>query len=277
MKTDHYGGGSPPQGQNQSDHSQKKPIEICESIRSYSRDSLLEQEFRILMEEIYEEAANFSPDLVVEYHVVIFNPTNQTRFTILETKRGNSKQKSSDYKDSTYGLVGKLYDKDRISEFLIVEYGFHSIEPIFHKHCPEKNKLTKLDQSDISDYWTPEEKKHFYWASSGKTVTSEDAVGNTITGEERKYAIAATIFYDHLSTSFNNLNLPLGAITLDFNTKPTNYPHFSFRDSELKTIYHILKRMRIILELMVSKDTIDNLCNVISLALGKDIDHGNPK
>lgn len=277
MKRDFYGGGGPPLDQNKSDHSQKNPTQICESIRNYSRNNSLEQEFRFLMEEIYEEAAKFSPDLAVEYHVVIFNPNNQTRFTILETKRGNYKQKSNDCKDSTYGLVGKLYDKNRISEFLIVQYGFHSIEPVFHKHCPETNTLEKLDQTDISDYWTPDEKKAFYWASSGKTVKSEDEGGNTVTGEERKYAIAATIFYDHLSTSYSNLSLPLGAITLDFNTKPTNYPHFSFRDSELQAIYHMLKRMRIILELMVSKSTTDSLCNVINIALGRDIDHGNPK
>lgn len=277
MKRDLYGAGGPSPDQSQSNHYQKTQIEISKAIQNYSRENSLEQEFRFLMEEIYEEATKFSPELTVEYHVVIFNPNNQTRFTILETKRGNCNQKNNDFKDSAYGLVGKLYDKNRISEFLIVEYGFHSIEPVFHKYCSGTNTLEKLDQSEISDYWSLDEKKTFFWASSGKTVTSEDEGGNTITGEERKYAIAATIFYGHLTTSYNNWDQPLGAITLDFNTRPTNYPHFSFRNSELQAIYHILRRMRITLELMASKSTTDSLCNIINLALGRETDHGNPK
>lgn len=239
---------------------EKTAQEILNSIRDYKSKYRLESKFDQLMNELHDELSNLSSDFVVEYHVVVFNPQNQRRFTILETKQGFSSKKDADNKENSFGIVGKLYSQNAESEYFLVQYGYHEIEP--EVYCENKNRMTKIHDRQLEKFWADDEQKVFYWASSGKSGSSGT--------EERKYAIAATVFSGSDSIE-NSGNGPLGAITLDFNTGSKKYPNFSFREYEIQEIYRTLKIMRAIIELMISRTAIDYLQNVIKLALGEDL------
>lgn len=240
---------------------EKTVQEILENIRAHRGKFRLESKFNQLMIELHDELSNLSPDFVVEYHVVVFNPQNQRRFTILETKQGPSSKKDADNKENSFGIVGKLYSQDAISEYFLVQYGYHEIEPEVYFENKPANRMIKMQDMQLGKFWADDEQKVFYWASSGKAGSSGT--------EERKYAIAATVFFgsDFLENSSND---PLGAITLDFNTGAKRYPNFSFREHEIQNIYRTLKRMRAIIELMISRTAMDYLRNVIKLAMGED-------
>lgn len=257
-----YGKGSERQALPVAPRPEKTIQEIRESIREYRLNFGLDSKFDKVMKELHDELAILSTDIAVEYHVVVFNPKNHRRFTILETKQGFSSKKDADNKENSFGIVGKLYSQETESEYFLVQYGYHDIEPEVYCESKHSNRMTKMDDMQLEKFWADDEQRVFYWASSGKSGSSGT--------EERKYAIAATVF---LGPDFqvNSGNKPLGAITLDFNTGPRRYPNFSFRENEIQNIYRTLKRMRAIIELMISGTSIDYLQNVIKLALGEDL------
>ena len=257
-----YGKGSERQELPVSNMPEKTIQEIRENIREYKKSQGLDSQFDRMMKELHDELMNLSKDIAVEYHVVVFNPTNHRRFTILESKPGFSSKKDADNKENSFGIVGKLYSQEAESEYFLVQYGYYDIEPEVYCKREHSNGMTKMDAIQLEKFWAENEQKAFYWASSGKSGSNGT--------EERKYAIAATVF---LGSQFqeNGGNKPLGAITLDFNTGPRRYPNFSFREHEIQCIYRTLRRMRAIIELMISRTAMDYLQNAIKLALGEDL------
>lgn len=262
---DFYGGDDKQNENNKNEINVKTAEEIRNKLQEIIPYTNFEKDFGNFLTELHSEVSKFSNNLIVEYHVVIFNRTINNRFTILETKQGIGKQLDEDSKKNDFGVVGKLYSKIVDSDFLMIQYGYHEIEPVvYYKSISGENKgeICRMNDYQLSKFWTIEERKNFYWASSSKQVdTDVDGMKNI----ERKYAIAATLFYEQEGKE------PVGAISLDFNTYNIKYPNFSFRQGEVDTIYKTISRMRDVIELMISTDIIKDMHRVIRVAQGEDL------
>lgn len=235
--------------------------EIRQQLQNHIAFSDMEKEFGKLMDELHKEVSDFSDSLDVEYHIVIFNREQNTRFTILETKQGIGSFTDEDNKANNYGLVGKLFTRIVLEDFLMIQYGYYSSDPKVY-HYSEKGIVEEMPEYMQNKFWDNEEKKKFYWASTGKRTSSKDE-------EKRKFAISAMLFYEE------GKKLPLGAITLDFNTQNKKYPNFAFRNNEIQIIYRTLYRMKSILEIMLSKKIMQELDSAIKLAKQGDKSYEN--
>lgn len=275
--TNPYGGSQNGAETTQQQNLERSASEILERIKKYSNQKSLQEKFRKLISTLIKDATNFSKDLTVEYHVVVFNERINTRFTILESKLLVQGKKEEDNKDNSYGAVGLLYNNTIQSDFLMIQFGYAGIDPVVYVNAGEGGQnpvfIHALDDDDIDELWLPEEKKKFYWAASGKLITAESG---SLTGrrekgtEERKYAIATTLFSGNIPGLEDSSRKALGAISLDFITKSKKYPHFAFRDNEVTAVYHILQNIKEVIELIILDDTSSSLMDIIKLALGED-------
>lgn len=244
---------------NPENNDNNKPLKSTREIRQELQEHVAFSEFEIefgkLMTELHKEVSDFSDCLAVEYHVVVFNRKLNTRFTILETKQGIGSLKDEDNKANNFGLVGKLFDRKVTEEFLMIQYGYHS-EPIVY-HNLDDGTIEDMPEYSLSNFWEDNENKKYYWATTGKKTFSKNE-------QERKFAIAAMLFYEEGN------NRPLGAISLDFNTRNKKYPNFSFRKNEIQIIYKTMYRMKCILELILSPKVIKELNKAIAIAKQED-------
>ena len=272
-----YGGSQRMEETTQQQKHEKSVPEILEEIQKYSNQKSLQKKFGKLISTLIKEATQFSKDLTVEYHVVVFNERINTRFTILESKLLVRRKKDEDSKNNSYGAVGLLYDNLIQSDFLMIQFGYAGIDPVVYVNEEDGGQnivsIRALEDHEIEDIWGVEEKKAFYWAVSGKPIATGVGVSpeqREKGTEERKYAIAATIFFGDVSKSEDNPRKPLGAISLDFITKSKKYPHFAFRDNEISSVYHILQNIKEVIEFIILDGTSNDLMDIIKLALGED-------
>ncbi len=263
--------------------SQKTASEVRGKIKDYSDQKHLQNKFQKLFSMLCKEASGFSNELKLEYHIVVFNRKLNTRFTILESKKLISSKKNDDNKMNSFGVVGKLLNSDIESDFLMVQFGYAGIEPVVYVNkayndCSEPSICT-LDEVELSNFWDDTEKKQHYWAVSGKPVfTIFESDGTTSHPEtirlekgieERKYAIAAMMFYNNIHKSESE-SIPIGVISLDFITKTKKYPNFAFREKEIEAIYQILQNIKGVIEIMITGSVSSELIEVINLALEDD-------
>lgn len=231
--------------------SQSEPSseDIRGRIKQFRESHHLQKNFDEVFKIICGDSASFSNDFHLEYHIVVFNPTEKKRFTILQTQKIVRVRKEDDSKPNNFGIVGKLFSQCVSSDFLMVQFGYGVVVPRIYVLDKDSSEIVELKNEEF-DFVV--ENENFSWATSGKPTTGDQ--------EERKYAIAAMLF------SFGSKKI--GAISLDFVTREKKYPNFAFRLGEIEQIYHMMRNLKVFIEMMLTSDIHTELREIVGIARG---------
>lgn len=239
--------------------SQKNTDIICK-IKDFPEKAAVQKYFEdTILDTISDINSILADELVLEYHVVIYNYNDKKRYTIMETKRRQSSGKQDDSKPLEYGVVGWLNNGFFSTDFIMAQAAYSRIPSHIYKLNANKHIEEVINDERVAliGKGNPPE-DDFRWP--------ETELQNTGNGVRRTYAIAAMRFRkrsEHQEEEF------VGALSLDIVRYSRVYPNFAFRKSEIQQIYEKMEKIIQFIERTLEFDFNSNIWPMINVAKGE--------